>query len=146
MTRARKNLYLSYSGQVSEWLKKAGDRLYSCGWDECIESNEALRIGVPERLHQFEGSDPEAATLTGRQFLFTQMAHGLSLEAQEKLDELVDGRGLARGSQRIKWRNLADLANDLEKSPAARASFGSKTALEISDRLKELGMGYGVDR
>jgi hypothetical protein len=93
------------------------------------------------RLHQFDGfEDPKAATLTGRQFLFTPMAYGLSLEAQEKLDELVDGRGLVRGTQRVKWRNLADLATDLENSPVARASFGSRTALEISSRLKELGM------
>jgi hypothetical protein len=70
------------------------------------------------------------------------MSYGLSLEAQEKLDELVDGRGLTRGSQRLKWRNLGELAGDLDNSPIARTAFGAKTAQEVSARLRELGAGY----
>lgn len=141
MTRARKNLYLSYSGQVSGWLRKAEDSLYFDRWDTCVPPDEALRIGVPESPRQFEASEgQETAALSGRQFLFTPLAYGLSLEAQEKLDELVDGRGLMRGTQRVKWRNLRDLANDLTTSATARATFGVKTAAEISHHLKELGI------
>jgi hypothetical protein len=146
MTRAKKQLVLSYSGSPSKWLTlpSVQETLGFDEWAACVDADQSLHIGEPDGLGQFDES-PEAdnataaLNLTGRQFLFTPFAYGLSLEAQEKLDQLVDGRGLLRGRERVRWRNIAELRGDLEQSAAARAQFGPRTfqeVIEVIDRCR----------
>ena len=61
-------------------------------WEEL---DERLLAGVPRVLPDVEdASEGETlASLTGAEYLHTDHALGLSVDAQEKLAELVDGRG-----------------------------------------------------
>jgi hypothetical protein len=142
MTRARRHLYLSYSGQVSPWLEKAKEALAFDSWSDCVSPSESLRIGVPTRLPQFEShAATDLLSLSGRQFLYTPSAFGVSLEALEKIDELVDGKGLISGGQRVKWRTIGDMMTDINASPHARRLFGPKTSAEIIDAMARLNLG-----
>ena len=55
---------------------------------------------------------------------------GLSLEAQDKLIDLVDGRGLqaAGGGGRLKWPNMRSLLNDLHSTRKYDLTFGPNVA------------------
>ena len=136
MTRARDDLYLSYSGEPSKWLKSASNSLSFMRWSEVVAIDPSLELQVPERLSQVEqGYREDIMKLNGRDFLYTPEARGLSIEAIRKIDERVDGQGLRSGGHRVKWKNLAILYRDLENEPRARTEFGPVVQLEVRDRL-----------
>ncbi|OOY24897.1 hypothetical protein BMI91_00135 [Thioclava sediminum] len=137
MTRAKNDLYLSYHGEPSPWLQSARKKLSFFDWNEVEELNTEFMTLAPEKLPEIEESDDsDIGALNGEQYCYTGYALGLSHEAQEKLRELVDGRGLTRNRERVKWRSVGDLKKDLESSPRARGIFGPKTSVEIRDNLK----------
>ena len=136
MTRARDELYLSYSGEPTEWLNRNSRALSFMNWDDVIAFDPTHVSESPELLRQAE-SDAWASVmqLKGRDFLYTPEARGLSLEAIRKVDELVDGVGLIRNQQRVRWRDMATLLDDLERHPRTRQIFGPVVQEEIRDRL-----------
>lgn len=139
MTRARKELILSFSGTASPWLTAVSDTIAVEDWANCEELDESLLAVLPERLPESQEVDTNQSlsTLTGGEFLYTDYALGLSVEAQEKLQELVDGRGstLSTG-KRLSWKCLGDLASDLERSRRHDLLFGSRVSEEIRASLK----------
>ena len=69
--------------------------------------------------------------------MYSRHAIGLSAEAMQKLDELVDGHGLARAGKRQMWRNVGAATDDLESHPHARALFGPSVQAEIRKHFAE---------
>lgn len=139
MTRAKNDLYLSYHGEPSPWLQSAKDKLSFFEWDEVEKLDTELLTQAPKKISEMEESDHgDIGALNGEQYCYTGHALGLSHEAQEKLRDLVDGRGLTRNRERIKWRSVGDLKGDLEASPHARGVFGPKTSIELRDNLRSV--------
>jgi hypothetical protein len=138
MTRAKRELILSFHDVASPWLVAVEETISVDSWDslEVLDSEYALT--APERLSETEtDTGSEAAwALNGEQFLYTAHALNLSLETQAKLAELVDGVGLrsSRG-QRLKWRSIAALLEDLRASRANDNTFGPKVAEELRRHL-----------
>lgn len=137
MTRAKNDLRLSYHGRPSRWLEAASKRLGFERWGDTVAMDPAQRRGLPLRLAATEDPGASPLTLTGVQFCYMEAALGLSTDAQEKLCELVDGRGLleAGGRARRKWRSVGEALADLRRSPDARRRFGPK----VSEELLALG-------
>src|SRR5262249_16898534 len=81
--------------------------------------------------------------LTGTEFGFTPYARGLEVELQERLEDIVDGRGLTRaGTQRrIKWKNIGALVDDLESGGNSRLVLGPVAGDVIKIRLAEASLG-----
>ena len=139
MTRARDELYLSHSGEATPWFKSTSDTLSFLEWSEVVQMDRGLGAGAPERLREAEEGGREGMmSLTGREFLYTPAALGLSTEAIRKIDELVDGVGLRRDGRRVRWRNLETLYQDLENEPRARQMFGPVVQREVRQRLASL--------
>ena len=139
MTRARDELYLSYSDTASKWLNPSSRSLSFMEWDEVIDLDPSLASPPPMPLRQFDGDGSTSVlSLKGRDFLYTPEARGLSLEAIKKIDELVDGVGLIRKQKRVRWRNMAILKDDLATQPSARQLFGPVVQAEIQERLKAI--------
>lgn len=141
MTRAKNDLYLSYHGEPSPWLQSASEKLSFFGWDEVEELITEFLMQAPEKIPELEESDHSViGALNGEQYCYTRYALGLSHEAQDKLRELVDGRGMIRSTdrQRVKWRSVLDLKRDLASSPRVRGMFGPKTSVELRDNLEAL--------
>ena len=139
MTRAKNDLYLSYHGEPSPWLKSAEEKLSFFDWADVEELDEGLSAAAPEKIPELEESDSgDVGSLNGEQYCYTSHALGLSHEAQEKLRDLVDGRGMTRNRERVKWRTVRDLKIDLESSPRVRSMFGPKTSVELRQNLKSV--------
>jgi superfamily I DNA/RNA helicase len=136
MTRARDELYLSYHDQLSPWLSSARDDLSFGSWSEVVGPADEFLVSPPVRLANVEeGRTQDLLSLRGRQFNYTEWALGLSIEALNKIDELVDGRGLSRERRRLKWATMRDASSDLEAYPHARRLFGSVVQNEVRQRL-----------
>jgi len=139
MTRAKNDLYLSYHGEPSPWLRSAKEKLSFFEWDEVEELDTEFLTQAPKKIPELEESDhSDIGALNGEQYCYTGYAVGLSHEAQEKLRDLVDGRGLTRNRERVKWRSVSDLKRDLGSSPRARSIFGPKTSVELRGNLKAI--------
>lgn len=139
MTRAKRELVLSFHGKTSRWIADVRDTIGTAMWSEVEVFEPALMVGTPELLPETEPdkSSGSEASVTGREFLYTSSALGLTLEAQGKLVDVVDGRGLmaSGGARRLKWRNVGNLLQDLSNSrrhdPVVRPA--------VSNELRELG-------
>ena len=136
MTRARRELILSFSGEASPWLASVSDTIAVEEWSNCEELDPDLIVGIPEVLPDQENKpvDNSIEGLTGLEYLFTDNALGLSIEAQEKLEVLVDGRGaIDPNGKRLRWKSLGPAATDLRKNRRSDLIFGPR----VSDELRE---------
>lgn len=138
MTRARRELILSYSGNPSPWLLKVADTISVDEWSACEQLDETFLGGIPEVLPEVQEPDTEepVGSLTGEEYLHTEHALGLAVETQTKLAELVDGRGAVSSTgKRVRWKTLTDLAADLGRSRRHDLTFGPKMADEVRESL-----------
>ena len=102
--------------------------------------NPEFKPDIPEMLPQLDpnASVTDTSAIPGDQFLYTPNALGLSSESQDKLAELVDGRGLSRagGGRRLKWPTVASLVRDLHQSRAHDTLVGPNVADELRRTLQ----------
>lgn len=139
MTRARKELILSFNGTASPWLTAVADTIAADEWANCEQLDCSLDVGVPERLRDSPEADEEQTIglFTGAEYLYTDNALGLSVESQRKLLELVDGRGTVSSTgKRMGWKSISDLASDLGRSRRHDNDIGPKVSDEIRANLK----------
>jgi hypothetical protein len=92
MTRAKTNLIISHSGELTEFLAIPEKENYF---------NEKNSWGYSTQLNKINVSIDKKSliknpvwTFTGRDFLFTDYAIGLSKESQEKLIKIVTGKSV----------------------------------------------------
>jgi superfamily I DNA/RNA helicase len=142
MTRARNQLVISYSGEMCDWLTTLG--MAASLWSDVIDTDELENVGTPGFLQEFPDIDAfDVRELTGTEFVFTPYARGLEVDLQEKLEEIVDGRGLTRaGTQRrTKWKNFGALVDDLDSHGNSRLVLGPVASEVIKKRLAEALLG-----
>lgn len=138
MTRARTDLILSWSRGPSPYLAGVGDHFYAARWEDLVGDVERERVPAPPRLENLRDEGihlKDALDMTGDEFLFTPHALGLSAELIAKLRELVDGRGLLKGKQQVKWRRMRDALRDAADDVGTKVLWGR----EVHSQLLELG-------
>jgi hypothetical protein len=95
--------------------------------------------GVPPVLPDVDPDEhvEDVGELIGVQYLFTSKALGLTLDAQAKLADLVDGKGLlaAGNKARLRWRTVRSLAEDLRATRRHDQLFGPLVAQELRIKL-----------
>ncbi|MEA2897382.1 MAG: hypothetical protein QOJ84_2997 [Bradyrhizobium sp.] len=142
MTRAKRELVLSFHGPASKWLKAVSGTISMDHWHKYENLDGSLLQGTPMALSELDPNmqSTDSLSLTGAQFLYTSDALGLSPDAQEKLVELVDGKGLIRagGGRRLKWTTIGSLLSDLTDSRMQDSLLGSIVADEVRSKLSHL--------
>ena len=138
MTRAKNDLYLSYHDTPSVWLANT-QYIYRTEWSTFEEIRGLRLMPIPNRLTEIY--DPEDqqdmfAGMTGLEFTYTKHSMGLSIENQNKVIELADGRSVYSSNKRMntQWKDIRNLINDLEHDPNVRARIGPA----LTDRLRGL--------
>lgn len=141
MTRAKRELILSFHGAASPWIRDVSDSIGTEFWSEVEELDSSLLMGVPEQLPEMEPNTEllNLGELNGVQFLYTPQSLGLSLEAQEKIAELVDGRGRtdAQTRRRTKWRNMQSFISDISADRRFDNLIGSVTSKDIIKHISK---------
>ena len=140
MTRARRELILSFSGTASPWIRGVSGTITVDRWQEVESLTATSFAGVPDVLPEIDPvfQSPDTGALSGLQYIYTPNGLGLSLEAQDKLIELVDGRGArqAGGGARIRWETVRGLAKDLQMSRNRGRFIGPRVAEELRSNLR----------
>ena len=139
MTRAKRELILSFHGKASPWIEAVSNTIGVESWSAFEHFDLNLLQGTPELLPEMEPDREidEVGRLTGLQFVYTAHSLGLSLEAQDKLIELVDGRGLlrAKGGPRLKWQNISSVVADLVENHRPDQQLGPTVAAQLREFL-----------
>ncbi|SIN93164.1 3'-5' exonuclease [Halodesulfovibrio marinisediminis] len=144
MTRAKSELYLSYTGHPSSWLTNDSCKTFFdfLRWDDLFDFSLEHLIGAPRKLpRNINNPNKNILSYTGPQFIRTSLARGMSLELQNKIEELVDGAGLSRGWERIRWKTVKDAYDDVKAHPHAKTLFGPKTWVEFVDCIEQKVIG-----
>lgn len=143
MTRAKKELIISYNKELSEVFEKSLFFFNSdTNWEDYIDTVQAAKVDISTSSTVTVFNKIENyKMLNGRQFLYQPVAVGLSIPAQQKLVNLVNGKsstgtnGLPDG-----WRNI----DNFEKSLNTKISFqhmnwllGPKVTEELKNLLKQ---------
>ena len=137
MTRAKDELILSFNGEKSDWLDVEERLVQHAQWKDWFPDGYNYDNFVkPEKIPEFSPDDAEFIAddpkeYSGKDFMFTKSAIGLSKEAQAKFIELVDGRGAIRDGERVKWKSINEALRDIEKSPRVRGLFSRSVVGEI---------------
>ena len=135
MTRAKNDLYLSFHGTPSPWLENI-ESLTRANWSDVESILGTNLVLMPVQLDEVYDPDDKFDALigmTGEEFIYTKYAFGLTVDHQNKITELVDGKGLISSSKRenVKWRDMRSLSINLEGNPNARSLLGTT----LTDRI-----------
>lgn len=135
MTRAKKELFISYSFSRSNLFDSCLKYFTLVGWSDHVEPEDLKKISLPtpskvkEEITQIE-------SLTGEEFLYTRKTIGTSLELQTKLEELIRGNTVRDAQGRPEeWRNMGELIQEIRRGrnkPVLNRKFGPKVYTEIS--------------
>jgi len=141
MTRAKRQLVLSYSVKPSKLLDNVGEFEFFLleSWHEYIDSEEIDLRGVPELLEIIRSVDEiflktKLLELSGPEFLFRDEAIGIDNILIEKLRDLIPGHNVNRQGHRIKWKSIGDANQSINDSAVSKNSFGPK-GLELFKEL-----------
>jgi len=138
MTRAKRDLILSYSGALSPWIAKCEIFFEFDRWEEYIDRASLSLQGIPEKSSFLNEHAQYVLSLSGQKFLYTRHALGLSLELQDKIDELVDGRGRSRDGQSVAWKNIKSAYEDVLNHPRPKQLFGPKSHKEFLEKVSTI--------
>ena len=141
MTRARTDLVLSFSGRRSPFLAKVENSFLEATWEEYGDGSAPPSVGRPRRLEthrQYGVHKTPWRELSGEQFLYTDMGIGLSTELIAKIRELIDGLGLKRGAERLRWKTMGAAAADLATQPRTSLLWGPEVGRQFAQLIKRL--------
>jgi hypothetical protein len=156
MTRARKNLIISYHNRLSSFIEKSVDNyFFTDDWSNQIELKDIPRITALNetgRLERFQVKGNRYPTdygsLTGKQLLSTRKAIGMSIERQNKLLKYITGiRKRAQAARDETWINLNDLFSDeqIKVNIALAGGFEDvKTEVDYFKELFEIGTEFKI--
>lgn len=133
MTRAKKELTISYSGMYSKVFENCLDYFTLDKWSDHIQHPVTLDFDFKDS----QDVEFEELNFTGYEFLYTQNAKGLSRELQNKLIELVAGKTVSdQAGKIIGWRSIEDLKQDVIKKrdlPTINKVFGAPSLRELEE-------------
>jgi hypothetical protein len=140
MTRAKTDLVLSWSTAPSVFVKGRGDQLLEARWSDYIDFSAAKTVKAPEALEELhEGSARRGWRMSsGAEFLLSPDALGTSIELSAKIRQLVDGTGLRKGSQPLKWKTMGQAATDYRANPFARRQWGPEVGKQFEELVSRL--------
>jgi superfamily I DNA/RNA helicase len=123
MTRAKQELILSYSGELSEFVVSSLDDFVKAKWSEHTESYSIPNFVFPVTVGRTSDDGKRGGDhlrLTGKEFLYTPEAVGTPIEVQDKMVELITGIDRSLNGTQENWSNIG---HALESRHVTRMSF-----------------------
>lgn len=125
MTRAKRELILSYSDSLSEFLLNCKGKFVTQNW-KMQEKNDSLQdfvLPTPRKNRSYEKNILEN---TGKDFLYFREAVGLPKEVQDKLLQAVRGKSVSASGRQLEWKTIKDLLK-FRDVPTKANVFGPQT-------------------
>jgi UvrD-like helicase family protein len=145
MTRAKFELILSYCAEPSTFFDGIEEYVGIGEWSDYVDEADLDFPGVDmplvlENMREEGLSTINIGDMTGPQFLYSSEAVGLSSDLIGRIRALVDGIGLRRGLDVVKWRTMADASRDFRESPVSRQQWGPVVGKKFSELTLKLGL------
>lgn len=154
MTRAKSRLFISYSGDCSNWITARAELFKKAHWDEFIEDSDLEEIDVPQKLPELINASDEGdraiLELTGAAFIYTRFAMGVEKRVLDWLERNVTGlAGFREGNKgvRNKWETLNQLYTDLKRNQSTKtvpyyfSLDGDREILELFEFIERAPIG-----
>jgi hypothetical protein len=140
MTRAKKELIISYSGNRSIFFEQSNDFFVEGAWQEHEDENAIPDFVWPGKEFQSDirSEKNPYLNLTGIEYLHTDHALGMPVELQEKLIELISGRATSLNSKQIQWRSIGAALGSRDVPTLSRL-FGPETYKTFRDWFTRSG-------
>ncbi len=110
MTRAKRELILSYSGTTSAFLANAVDKFTHGKWSEHAPQRQIEQFVFPDvvaiQRTKETWNGRQLVDLTGEEFIYTRAAIGVSVELQNKLLEHITGIDKAIDGRQVQWKTI----------------------------------------
>lgn len=137
MTRAKKELIISYNQEYSSLLDQSLEFFTKDVWTAHLNITDIENLEVPDPEHALiENAKIE---MNGLEYVYSRKALGLSIELQNKLIELVDGTSMSEGDKPLSWKTIGHLRAYLSRSskdvPHLNRLFGRTVYKEL---MKEI--------
>lgn len=139
MTRAKKELIISYNAALSPWFSKALDYFnISTKWIDYLNDDvEPVALSF-----SFEIEQRRLANMSGLEFIYSPYAIGLDSTSIEKLETHVNGKKSTNFSGRADgWRNMSEFILDLKQErfrPHLTSLLGRNVYAELQQNLPPL--------
>jgi hypothetical protein len=140
MTRAKRELVISYNEKVSSLFKDSLDFFTQDKWIDHVAFDQIGTYEVPEpKIDEISNGYQK---LKGKEFLYTHRAIGLSPEAQQKIIDVVNGTHTTDQKNKVlAYRTIGTLKTQIESRardlPQLTKIFGPVVFPEIESRIKE---------
>lgn len=146
MTRAKRELVISFTGAMSELFSGKEELFRQDEWNlHLIESPDIL-FPIPDK-NKINTSTQNHAHLKGIEFLYTHSALGMSRELQSRLIDLVAGHSVfdEKGRQ-IGWKTIGDIEHTLTSKirslPTLKRIFGPSVFNELEQLMGIIKGGH----
>jgi len=139
MTRAKQELILSFSGEMSIFLDKAKEYFVFSSWKDHEKSYkiDGFKISLKTEI---DFKTNEILGMTGKEFLYTKEATGLPLIVQDKMISLIKGKNVRnKNYKQMEWNNLKETIYGTNKSNMEKR-FGRETYNKLKNHFRELGI------
>jgi len=148
MTRARKNLIISYSGKMSTFVKNSTSYFLDDNWKNQVTLKKTVQIKAPcatGRVERFlfnpdeYNNKTDYGSLPARDLLLTRRAIGMTQPRQDRLLKYITG--IRKSAQSIKsntWRNLNELFKEPQITINVILAGGSESVIEEIEYYKDL--------
>lgn len=131
MTRAKRELILSYSTKLSKFIGENDVDFQYSSWPTYEKRNQIAGFLLPH-AEGYRLFNKELLKLTGEQFLFTKEAVGISKELQDKMLQLIRGKNVSQNKVAIEWPTILDALNYINRDlPTISRLFGRETIKEF---------------
>ncbi len=144
MTRAKKNLIISWSEKMSAYLESAKleDNFLYGHWRDFVECS-IPEMPRPSKLRELRTRHQDILPLlemNGGEFLYTSNAVGYPSAAIEQIRQYVTGNLRTQGKKRekLEWKTMGSALTDLEKEAYARNRFGRETSAFLRKALRDI--------
>ncbi len=141
MTRARKQLVVSFSGEPSAFFGREPESFLHSTWSEYVADSAILpTLQVPRTLDDLRDGSFQISwrEMTGEQFLRTPDARGASNELIKKIRLLADGRGLIHQKSQKRFRTIGEAALAWHNVPLSRQLWGPSVGAQFEALTRTL--------
>lgn len=136
MTRAKKELFISHSSSCATIFNSCLKFFTLAEWSDHVSQEEfrVNKLPTPTKIKEQIG---QVEQLNGNEFLYTRRTIGITLELQNKLEELIKGYSVKDAQGRPEeWKNVGELIQEIRRgrhTPVLNRKFGPKVFSEIKE-------------
>lgn len=135
MTRAKRELIVSYSKSCSTIFEKCSQFFYEDEWaDHIPHITDEEPIPLKGKLNLPKS---QLLKMNGKKFLYHRKAVGISRELQNKLIDHVTGKSIAEKGKKVGWISMDELRTDI-KSGREKPHYSKIFGPNVYNELKEL--------